>query len=76
MTSVKAAEASGAEIRRAVADYMGSEGCHCCEGAHHDENKATLGKLLKMKKYKDGSGYDYGAYQTGAALRAKKDRTP
>lgn len=52
-----------AEIRKAVANYMYSEGCGCCESPNHDEHKAALGKLLKVKKYKDRSGYDFNNYK-------------
>ena len=52
------------EVRRAVAAYIGSEGCYCCEGDQHDEHKAVLAKLLRVRKYKDGSGYDFMHYNT------------
>ena len=54
-----------AEIRQAVADYMKTEGCSCCgdyEG--HKVNAERLGKLLKVKKYDDGSGYDFSKYRS------------
>jgi hypothetical protein len=54
-----------AEIRRAVADYMRSEGCSCCEDQPaHERHAATLAKLLRVPKYKDGSGYDFGRFET------------
>jgi hypothetical protein len=49
-----------AEIRRAVADYMAAAGCGCC--ADHQAKtaaEAKLGKLLRVPKYADGSGYDF-----------------
>ncbi len=53
------------EIRQAFADYMASEGCSCCATyPEHDLAENKLGKLLKMKKYKDGSGYDYTLYKS------------
>lgn len=52
------------EIRTAVADYMYSEGCSCCEGNDHGEHKARLGKLLKVPPYSDGSGYDFSKFRT------------
>ena len=53
------------EIRRALADYMRSEGCSCCRNEEaHTENKKRLAKLLKVPKYKDDSGYDFGKFQT------------
>ena len=47
------------EIRKAVANYISSEGCGCCEGQYHHEHKRSLAKSLKIPKYKDGSGYDF-----------------
>lgn len=53
------------KIRRAVADYIRSEGCSCCQNQPaHDEAGKRLGKLLKVKKYADGSGYDFHAYSS------------
>ena len=52
-------------MRRMVADYMQSEGCSCCQ--NHDEHakhKAALAKILNVKKYSDGSGYDFTRYAT------------
>jgi len=54
-----------AVVRQAVADYMYSEGCSCCRGNNHDANKETLAKLLKVPKYKDNSGYDFGKFRSG-----------
>ncbi len=49
------------EIRQALADYMQSEGCGCCENTEeHTKSKAQLAKLLKVPKYSDGYGYGYG----------------
>ena len=54
-----------AAIRRAVADYMQSEGCSCCRNYEvHQEHKASLAKLLRVPKYKDGSGYNFGRFAT------------
>lgn len=55
----KKIEPSFAEIRKAVADYVGSEGCNCCSGSDHEEHKDHLGELLDIPKYSDGSGYDF-----------------
>lgn len=53
------------EVRRAVADYMRSEGCGCCsDREEHKKDEERLGKLLGVKKYKDGSGYDFTKYRT------------
>lgn len=65
---LRAANARGdgvAAIRTAVADYMRSEGCSCCENTHaHAEHKETLAKLLDVNPYDDGSGYDFSQYRT------------
>lgn len=54
-----------AQLRTAVADYIATEGCSCCQDIDgHKEAMSRLGKLLKMKKYSDGSGYDYSRYKT------------
>ena len=52
------------QLREAVANYMQSEGCSCCRSNNHDEHKNVLGKLLKVPKYKDGSGYDFSKFTT------------
>lgn len=52
------------KIRRAVANYMQSEGCSCCRGKDHDKHAARLAKLLDVPEYEDGSGHDFGRYAT------------
>lgn len=53
------------KIRQAVADYMSSEGCSCCQDIDgHKLHEALLAKLLNVPKYKDGSGYDFSKFQT------------
>ena len=53
------------QVRQAVADYMRSEGCSCCQDVEaHEEHTKRLGKLLKAPKYKDGSGYDFSKFRT------------
>lgn len=55
-----------ADLRRAIADYMGSEGCSCCEDTDaHDEAKTAIAQLLNVPKYDDGSGYDFYRYRSG-----------
>lgn len=54
------------QLREAVANYMWSEGCSCCRGSDHDAHAEALAKLLSIKKYSDGSGYDFYSYRTGA----------
>jgi len=52
-------------IRRAVANYMSSEGCSCCrDNDAHDKHRAALGKLLDVPKYSDGSGYDFSIFRS------------
>lgn len=54
-----------AEIRRLVADYMHSEGCGCCRDHEaHEKHAEALAKILKVRKYEDGSGYDFANYRT------------
>lgn len=71
-------------IRRAIADYMQSEGCSCCQDVDgHREHKAALGKLLLVEPYSDGSGHDFNRYATKPtpmreqrARRRKRRRGP
>jgi len=52
-------------MRTAIADYMGSEGCRCCQNVDaHKEHTDALGKMLGVKKYADNSGYDFAKYRT------------
>ena len=60
-------------IRAAVANYVSTEGCSCCESPHHVEDKARLAKLLQVRQYSDGSGYDFKRYES-AALRKEGGR--
>lgn len=65
MSQAKKAEVSIAEVRQALADYIATEGCSCCQDRDgHQEAMNRLGKLLKMKKNPDGIGYDYSKYKT------------
>lgn len=51
------------QLRTIIADYMQSEGCSCCQNVDaHKEHKESLAKLLSVKKYSDGSGYDFSKY--------------
>jgi len=48
------------QIRRAVANYMRSEGCSCRRNIEeHRKHKEELGKLLGVPEYGDKSGYDF-----------------
>lgn len=50
------------KLRKALGNYLKSEGCSCCEGNDHGKHRKELGKLLNVKKYDDGSGYDFYRY--------------
>lgn len=51
-------------IRTAVAEYVWSEGCSCCEREEHKEHKRALAELLGVEQYEDGSGYNFSKYLT------------
>jgi hypothetical protein len=52
-------------LRRAVADYMWSEGCGCCSDREaHKDHATQLAKLLRVPMYEDGSGYDFRRFRT------------
>lgn len=56
------------ELRTAIADYMYSEGCSCCENQQeHEKHEIRIAELLKIPKYKDGSGYTFDRYRTKGA---------
>lgn len=64
-----------AAIREAVANYMASEGCGCC--ANHNVHyiyKRDLAKLLDVPQYSDGSGYDFGKFETQFGERYNHSR--
>jgi hypothetical protein len=45
------------ELRQAVADYMYSEGCSCCQGDDHIKHAARLAELLNVPPYRDEPEY-------------------
>lgn len=49
-------------VKEAIANYMFSEGCSCCEGSNHDEHKRVIAEMLNVPKYRDGSGYDFSRF--------------
>lgn len=52
-------------IRKAVADYMGSEGCSCCRNVDvHNESERILAGLLDVPMYEDASGYDFNQFSS------------
>lgn len=53
------------ELRRAVADYMRAEGCSCCRDSDaHAQAAERIALLLKVPRYGDGSGFDFGKFRT------------
>ncbi len=62
------------QIRQALADYMRSEGCRCCQNVdEHDKAAVRLAKLLKVEKYKDG-GYNFLMYSTKEVEKAELEK--
>ncbi len=60
-----------ADLRRAVADYMWSEGCSCCRDTDaHERHREKLAKLLRVPKKDDY--YNFSPYRTGAAASTRK----
>ena len=52
-------------LRRAVADYMASEGCGCCADVEkHEQDMNRLGELLDVPMYDDRSGYNFSQFKT------------
>lgn len=61
------------KLRRAVADYMWSEGCGCCSNEEkHQKHKARLARILDVPKYQDGSGYDFDRFRTPEKRRGRR----
>lgn len=52
------------ELRSLIADYMSSEGCSCCQGENHKEHEKALAEKLNIRKYSDGSGYNFSKYRS------------
>jgi len=52
-------------LREAVANYMSSEGCGCCQNRDaHKKHEEVLAKLLNVERYDDDSGYNFHKYRT------------
>lgn len=52
-------------VREAVANYMCSEGCSCCENMEdHEKHTKVLAELLNVPMYDDESGYDFYQFAT------------
>lgn len=57
--------------RQAVADYMRSERCTCCQDyTEHKKHEKRLAELLDVPSYPDGSGYDFSKFEYGEVLDA------
>ena len=60
-------------LRRAVADYMRSEGCSCCRNIDdHNNHKRRLAELLHVEPYEDGSGFDFRKYESRVTLEGTR----
>jgi len=46
-------------IKKAILTYRHSEGCDCCEGTTHEDDRDYLAKILDVPMYEDKSGYDW-----------------
>ena len=52
------------DLRIAMAEYVATEGCGCCSDRDgHEAAAGRIAKLLRVKPYGDGSGYDWNRYQ-------------
>jgi hypothetical protein len=64
-------------VRQAVAEYMHSEGCSCCRSEpEHSDAAARLAKLLRVPKYKDGSGYDFMRFRAKPNMSVRVVKYP
>ncbi|MCK9544793.1 MAG: hypothetical protein M0R03_22485 [Novosphingobium sp.] len=53
------------ELRQAVADYMCSEGCFCCQNIEaHKLHTKRLAELLDVPMYSDKSGYNFYQFRS------------
>lgn len=52
-------------LRVAIANYMNSEGCNCCQDYEsHRIDRARIAKLLNVPRYSDKSGYNFRRFKT------------
>jgi hypothetical protein len=52
-------------LRTAVADYIKSEGCDCCQNREaHEDAARRLAGLLNVPMYSDASGYNFNRFAT------------
>ncbi len=55
-------------VRQALADYVQSEGCSCCQDREgHALAAKQLAELLDVPLYADGSGYDFTKFRSPGA---------
>ena len=53
------------DLRKAIANYIATEGCSCCRDTDgHDSSLSVIANLLNVPKYSDGSGYNFDKYET------------
>lgn len=53
------------QLRKAVADYMRSEGCSCCQDVEaHRRHTKRLAELLDVPAYDDNSGYNFSQFKS------------
>lgn len=53
------------QVRQAVADYMWSEGCDCCQNVkEYEKAEQQLAILLDVPMYDDRSGYQFYKYKS------------
>jgi hypothetical protein len=53
------------KIKMAVANYMRSEGCTCCQDVEaHEEHAKILAELLSVPEYNDHSGFNFSLFRT------------
>lgn len=53
------------QVRQALADYIRSEGCSCCQNVPaHQAAAERLAKLLDVPRFDDNSGYDFWSFAT------------
>lgn len=53
------------EIRQTFADYRRAEGCSCCRNVeNHKAAENKMAELLSPEPYDDGSGFDWGKYES------------
>ena len=65
LEAVNAVEKIKSDLRQAVADYMRSEGCSCCQDIEgHRQHTKRIAELLGVAPYSDNSGFDFTPYRT------------